>query len=108
LLWWRGFWDKLGIIPSATFDWKVSNSGALVTPFCSDIQQYAARALSGLTIRDLLRQLLLPSIHAHDQRWVVCHVYDVNKILTDKAAVDVKVSKAYESFRKIKTTLILS
>jgi hypothetical protein len=25
-----------------------------------------------------------------------CHVYDVNKILTDKAAVNVKVYKAYE------------
>ncbi|KAF8860179.1 hypothetical protein BDZ45DRAFT_741542 [Acephala macrosclerotiorum] len=36
--------------PWATFDWSVADTGILVTPFFSAIQQYGARAFSGIII----------------------------------------------------------
>jgi OPT family small oligopeptide transporter len=45
-----GFYGGMGFNPWATFDWNVSGSGALITPFFSTFQQYLARVLSGLII----------------------------------------------------------
>lgn len=42
-----GFYGGLGFNPIATFDWNVSGTGALVTPFFNFLQQYGARVLSG-------------------------------------------------------------
>lgn len=45
-----GSYGGMGFNPWSTFDWNVAGSGALVTPFFSYVQQYAARVLSGLII----------------------------------------------------------
>ncbi|KAH8894599.1 oligopeptide transporter 2 [Thozetella sp. PMI_491] len=45
-----GFYGGMGFNPIATFDWNVSGTGHLVTPWWSAIQQYSARVLSGLII----------------------------------------------------------
>jgi hypothetical protein len=45
-----GFYGGMGFNPIATFDWNVSGTGHLVTPWWSAIQQYGARVLSGLII----------------------------------------------------------
>ena len=45
-----GFYGGLGFNPLATFDWNVSGTGALVTPFFSTIQTYSGRFVSGLCI----------------------------------------------------------
>jgi OPT family small oligopeptide transporter len=45
-----GFYGGMGFNPWATFDWNVSGSGFLVTPWFSTVQQYGFRVLSGLII----------------------------------------------------------
>ena len=40
----------MGFNPIATFDWNVSGSGSLVTPFFSEFQAYLGRVWSGLVI----------------------------------------------------------
>jgi OPT family small oligopeptide transporter len=94
-----GFWGGLGINPWATFDWNVSGSGALVTPFYSMVQQYAARVLSGLIILGMYYgnfywSAYMP-LNSNESFANDGYVYDVNKILTDGATVDVEAYKAY-------------
>lgn len=45
-----GFYGGMGYNPWATFDWNVSGTGMLVTPFFSTLQQYIARFISGIII----------------------------------------------------------
>ena len=45
-----GFYGGLGFNPWATFDWNVSGSGSLTTPFYAQLQPYFARILSGCCI----------------------------------------------------------
>ncbi|KAK7738441.1 oligopeptide transporter 6 [Diatrype stigma] len=42
-----GFWGGMGFNPVATFDWNVSGSGSLVTPFFSTVQHNEAFANDG-------------------------------------------------------------
>lgn len=45
-----GFYGGMGFNPWATFDWNVSGTGSLVTPWWSNAQQYVMRVVSGLII----------------------------------------------------------
>ena len=45
-----GSYGGLGINPWSTFDWNVSGSQALVTPWFSTAQQYLARLVSGVVL----------------------------------------------------------
>lgn len=45
-----GFYGGMGFNPWATFDWNVSGTGSLVTPWWSNVQQYSMRVVSGLII----------------------------------------------------------
>jgi len=45
-----GSYGGMGYNPFATWNWNLSGSGSLVTPFYSAVQQYAMRVVSGLII----------------------------------------------------------
>jgi len=94
-----GFYGGMGYNPWATFDWNVSGTGMLVTPFFSAAQQYAARFLSGLIIFGMYYSNFYWSaytpINSNESFDNTGYVYDVNRILNGKGGVDVAKYKAY-------------
>lgn len=94
-----GFYGGLGFNPIATFDWNVSGTGMLVTPFFSALQQYGARVFSGLIIiamywGNMYWSAYTPinSNEAFDNKG---QLYNVSKILTSKGTIDREAYKAY-------------
>jgi OPT family small oligopeptide transporter len=94
-----GFWGGMGFNPWATFDWNVSGTGALVTPFYSAVLQYMGGVLSGIIILamyygNVYWSAYMP-INSNESFANDGYVYDVNKILVDGAKIDVEAYKAY-------------
>ncbi|KAH8816600.1 oligopeptide transporter 2 [Xylogone sp. PMI_703] len=94
-----GSYGGLGFNPIATFDWNVSGTGMLVTPFFSALQQYGARVLSGLIIiamywGNMYWSAYTPinSNEAFDNKG---QLYNVSRILTSEGTVDREAYKAY-------------
>lgn len=94
-----GFYGGLGYNPWATFDWNVSGTGMLVTPFFSAAQQYAARVLSGLIIIGMYYTNTYWSaytpINSNEAFANDGTVYDVTRILNGKGGVNIDAYKAY-------------
>jgi hypothetical protein len=74
-----------------------------VTPFYSAVRQYAAHVLSGLIILGMYYGIFYWSaympLNSNESFANGGYVYDVNKILTDRASVDVEAYKAYGPLR---------
>jgi OPT family small oligopeptide transporter len=94
-----GFYGGMGFNPLATFDWNVSGTQALVTPFFSQAQQYAARVISGLIIigmyyGNMYWSAYMP-INSNESFANDGTVYNVTKILDGQATVNVEAYKSY-------------
>ena len=94
-----GFYGGLGFNPIATFDWNVSGTGMLVTPFFSNVQQYGARILSGLIIMAMFwgnmywsAYMPINSGEAFDNQ---ARLYNVSRILTDESTINIDEYKKY-------------
>ena len=94
-----GFYGGLGFNPLATLDWNVAGKNALVTPFFSNLQQYIARAVSGLIIVALYWgnyywSAYLP-INSNEAFANDASLYNVSRILYQNGTVDVEGYKNY-------------
>jgi OPT family small oligopeptide transporter len=94
-----GFYGGMGFNPIATFDWNVAGTQALVTPFFSQVQQYAARVISGIIIiamyyGNMYWSAYMP-INSNESFANDGTVYNVTKILDSQAGVDVEAYKSY-------------
>ncbi|KAK3182148.1 oligopeptide transporter 6 [Lecanicillium sp. MT-2017a] len=94
-----GFYGGLGFNPVATFDWNVSGTGMLVTPFFSTLQQYGARVLSGLIIIAMYwgnnywsAYMPINSNEAFDNK---AQIYNISRVLTEDSTIDVEKYKEY-------------
>ena len=94
-----GSYGGMGFNPWATFDWNVSGTGHLVTPFFSALQQYGARVLSGLLAIILYYKNVywsgytpLNSNEAFDNTG---KVYNVTRILGGNGLIDIDKYKEY-------------
>lgn len=89
----------MGYNPWATFDWNVSGTGALVTPFFSQAQQYIARVLSGLIIIGMYYGNYAWSaytpINSAEAFANNGKVYNVTKVMGDQGKIDVEKYKQY-------------
>jgi OPT family small oligopeptide transporter len=93
-----GFYGGLGFNPISTFDWNVSGTNSLVTPFFSYAQQYAARVLSGLIIIAMYWgnqywSAYMP-INSNEPFANDGSIYNVTKLLTN-GLFDLEKYKAY-------------
>ena len=94
-----GFYGGMGFNPWATFDWNVSGSSYLVTPWWSTIQQYFARVLSGIIIIGMYwgnyAWAAYTPINSNESFDNTGALYNVSKIMGDDGYVDVEAYKAY-------------
>ncbi|KAL1407975.1 oligopeptide transporter 6 [Vanrija albida] len=94
-----GFYGGMGYNPVATFDWNVSGTGALVTPFFSQAQQYLARILSGLIIIGMYygnyAWASYTPINSAEAFANNGKVYNVTKVMGDQGKIDVEKYKVY-------------
>jgi OPT family small oligopeptide transporter len=93
-----GFYGGMGYNPIATFDWNVSGTQSLVTPFFSTFQQYIARVLSGLIIIAMFYSNMYWSAYMPINSAVAFAndgtEYNVTQVLTD-GLIDKKKYDAY-------------
>ena len=94
-----GFYGGLGYNPWATFDWNVSGTGMLVTPFFSALQQYAARAVSGMIIIGMYWSNWIWSaytpINSNEAFANDGTIYNVTRILGEDGMIDIEAYKQY-------------
>ena len=94
-----GFYGGMGFNPWATFDWNVSGSGHLVTPFFSSLQQYIARVLSGIIIIGMYYGNYVwaayTPINSNESFDNTGGIYNVTKILGDDGYVNIEAYKQY-------------
>ncbi|CAN6675128.1 oligopeptide transporter 2 [Trichomonascus vanleenenianus] len=94
-----GFYGGMGFNPWATFDWNVSGSGSLVTPFFSTLQQYIARVLSGLIIIGMYWGNYVWSaytpINSNESFANNGELYNVSKVMGDNGLLDINKYEEY-------------
>ena len=94
-----GFYGGMGYNPWATFDWNVSGSGSLVTPFFSMLQQYGARVISGLIIIGMYwgnyAWAAYTPINSNESFDNTGNIYNITKIMGDDGYVDIDKYKQY-------------
>ncbi|ORX37028.1 oligopeptide transporter 2 [Kockovaella imperatae] len=94
-----GSYGGMGFNPWATFDWNVSGSGYLITPWWSTIQQYFARVLSGLIIIGMYwgnyAWAAYTPINSNESFTNKGEIYNVSIIMGDDGYVNIDAYKEY-------------